>query len=101
MAYRVIFRQGARDEAIAAAAYIAEHGSSEIAARWYAELEAAVASLAQYPSRCELAREHAAFPGLDLRQLVFKSHRMIFSAQGAEVHVLCVRHVAQDDVEAV
>jgi plasmid stabilization system protein ParE len=79
MAYRVIFRRGARDEAIAAAAYIAEHDSADVAARWYAELEAAVASLAQYPGRCELAREYAAFPGVELRQLVIKSHRLIFS----------------------
>ena len=101
MAYRVIFRQEARDEAIAAAAYIAEHASAEVAARWYAELETAIASLARYPSRCGLAREHAMFPGIELRQLVFKSHRLIFSVQSSEVHVLCLRHVAQDDVEAL
>lgn len=98
MRYRVIFRPEAHNEALAAAAYIAAEASPEMAARWYAGLELAIASLETMPSRCERARESTAFPGTDLRQRVFHSHRLIFAIRGEDVHVLHVRHTAQDNL---
>ena len=95
MTHRVIFRSEARDEAVEAAAYIAEQASPEVALRWSESLEGAIASLAEHPHRCALARENDAFPGTELRQLVFKSHRLIFTVRGDEVHVLHIRHVAR------
>lgn len=95
MPYKVIFRAAARDEALDAADYLAEHGSPEIALRWYEGLEAAIASLADMPARCGYARENEAFAKVELRQIVFKSHRLIFTIRGDEVHVLHVRHVAR------
>jgi plasmid stabilization system protein ParE len=97
--YKVIFRHEARDEALDAADYIAEHGSPEAALRWYEGLEAAIASLELMPSRCERAREDAAFADVELRQLVYKSHRLIFVIRKREVHVLHVRHVGRLDVD--
>lgn len=94
-----MFRTQARDEAVEAAGYIADQGYPDTALRWYRGLEEAVASLASMPSRCPYAREHGAFPGVELRQLLFMSHRLIFIIRGDEVHVLHVRHVAQANIE--
>lgn len=99
MRYRVIFRPEARDEALDAAGFIAENGSPETALQWYEGLEAAISSLESMPARCGYAREHEAFPGVELRQLVYKSHRLIFTIRESEVHVLHVRHIARADIE--
>jgi plasmid stabilization system protein ParE len=99
--HTVIFRTEARDEAVEAAGYIADHGSPEAALLWYHGLEEAVASLASMPTRCPYAREHETLIGVELRQLLFKSHRLIFTIRGNEVHVLHVRHVAQANTEMV
>ena len=101
MRYTVIFRPEARYEALEVANYIAEHGSPEIALRWYEGLEAAVGSLAETPASHGYAREHGAFPGVELRQLVFKSHRLIFTIRDEEVHVLHIRHVARANLEDI
>lgn len=66
----------------------------------YEGLEAAILSLETMPGRCALAREHKAFPGVELRQLVYKSHRVIFVIRKKEVHVLHLRHVAQANIQA-
>jgi len=62
-------------------------------------LASAIATLTEYPHRCPLARENQAFPGMEIRQLVFKSHRLIYNVQDREVHVLHVRHFAQADLD--
>ena len=51
--------------------------------------------------RCARAREHAAFPDLELRQLLFKSHRIIYKVAGDEVFILHVRHGRQDSLDEV
>ncbi|MDX2148796.1 MAG: type II toxin-antitoxin system RelE/ParE family toxin [Planctomycetota bacterium] len=99
MRYTVIFRPEARQEAIDAADYIAEHGSPEIALQWYESLEAVVASLTHMPARHGYAREHGSVSGVELRQALFKSHRLIFTIREDEVHVLHVRHVARADLD--
>lgn len=101
MKFTVVFRIEARDEAVDAAGYIADQGYPENAARWYKGLESAIASLSTMPHRCEHAREHALFPGIELRQLIFKSHRIIFTVRENQVHVLHVRHVARADLESL
>lgn len=101
MRYRVIFRPEAHLEALSAAEYIAREASPEMAARWYDALEQAIASLETMPARCEHARERLGVPGIDLRQLVFYSHRLIFVIRGEEVHVLHVRHTAQDNLRQI
>lgn len=101
MRYTVIFRPEARDEALDAADYIAAHGSPEIALRWYKGLEAVIASLAEMPASHGYAREHGAFPRVELRQVVFKSHRLIFIIRGEEVHVLHIRHVARANLDDI
>ncbi len=92
MLFPVIFRPEARDEAADAAAYIAEHAGVEIAPRWYADLEVAIESLSTMPKRCPFARENAAFPDDELRQILVHSHRLIFTIRHRTVHILHVRH---------
>ncbi len=99
MKYQIIFRPEARDEALAAADYIASHGSDHAALGWYEGLEEAIATLAVFPAGYAYAREHGVLPGVELRQLVYKSHRLIFTIRGNEVHVLHVRHVAQASMQ--
>lgn len=98
MRYKVVFRREARDEAVEAAAYLLEHAGPVVAERWYQALASALASLSSMPRRCPLAREHEAFPGIELRQLNFMSHRLIFTIRKREVHVLHIRHVAQENL---
>lgn len=101
MKYRVVFRTTARDEALDAAAYITEHGSVKSSRRWLRDLETAIESLTVMPLRCGVAREHVLFPGVDLRQLVCHSHRLIFLVRDDTVHVLHIRHVRQDLTESI
>lgn len=101
MRYTVLFRAEARDEALDAADYIAQSGSPEAALRWYEGLEAAVHSLESMPTRCAVARESEAFPGVELRQLIYASHRLIFIVRDRTVHVLHVRHMAQANADAM
>ncbi len=101
MRYAIIFRPKARDEALGAADYIVEQSSPAIALVWYEGLEAAVASLEDLPARCGYAREHNAFPEVELRQLIYKSHRLIFIIRENEVHILHVRHIARSNLEAL
>lgn len=100
MKYTVIFRAEARDEAIEAAAYVADHASPDMAMHWYQRLEEAVDSLAYMPARCGHARENGMIPGVELRQLICMSHRLIFTIRGNEVHVLHVRHAARATLNA-
>lgn len=53
-------------------------------------------SLAHSPRRFGFAREHGQIPEWELRQTIFKSHRIIFRVDGDRVQVLRIRHVAQD-----
>ena len=101
MRFKVIFRPEARGEALDAADYIASQGSPSAALKWYTGLEAAILSLEFSPARCAFARERDAFPEIEVRQLVYKSHRLIFIVRAKEVHVLHVRHVARANIETL
>lgn len=63
------------------------------AARWLRELYAKIDTLEHFPERCAFARERE-FLEDDLRQLVFKSHRVVFfvDIKKRVVSVLSVRH---------
>ncbi|MBX3403132.1 MAG: type II toxin-antitoxin system RelE/ParE family toxin [Phycisphaeraceae bacterium] len=99
MRYDVILRAKARDEAVEAARYIAEHASLEAALRWYEGFEDTVGALSTMPARFSLARENGAVAGCELRQVIFKSHRVIFTICARQVHILHIRHVARAVLE--
>ena len=67
----------------------------EAGERWFVALRAAIASLAQLPSRCHLAPEHLNSP-VELRQLLYGRrphvYRTLFTIDGDAVYVLHVRH---------
>src|SRR5712692_3669480 len=66
------------------------------AARWLQGLYDQIDTLQRFPERCALARERE-YLEEDLRQLVFKSHRIIFRIDKARraVYVLHVRHATR------
>lgn len=63
-------------------------------AKWIAGIEKAIEKLAIMPRRCSLAPESTAFDR-EIRQLMYKSHRVLFTIEAAKVHVLHVRHGAR------
>jgi len=79
--------------------WLAENAGKAAAQKWYEGFEGAVASLVEMPLRCPRAREADAFPDVDLRQLLYQSHRLIFAVIGDEVHVLHVRHMARPGLD--
>jgi plasmid stabilization system protein ParE len=72
--------------------------AGETGLRWFQELREAVASLAEFPHRCNLAPEDADFP-FEVRQLLYgrKPHvyRILFTTDGDRVILLHVRHASR------
>lgn len=64
--------------------------------RWLRQLYAQIETLEQFPDRCEYARERE-YLEEEVRQLVFKSHRVVFQVDQAShtVYVLHVRHASR------
>ncbi|MGA2498760.1 MAG: type II toxin-antitoxin system RelE/ParE family toxin [Tepidisphaeraceae bacterium] len=94
--YTVVFSPIAREEALDAARYIAKD-SMQNALKWYDGLEKLIGSLSQFPRRFGAAREADAFD-IELRQVVYRSHRIIFTIEEQTVTVLHVRHGAQSSL---
>ncbi len=90
--YKIVFTFQAREEALAAAEYIAQTAPLT-AARWYEGLEAVVRKLDSFPNRCALAPE-SEFLGEELRHSIYTSYRIIFRVEEATqtVRILHVRH---------
>ncbi|MBC7773368.1 MAG: type II toxin-antitoxin system RelE/ParE family toxin [Pyrinomonadaceae bacterium] len=76
-----------------------DQGSPDNAIRWVRGIEQAVQSLASLPERCVLAPESEVF-SLEIRQLLFKSHRVLFVIKKASVHVIHVRHGARQSLDS-
>ena len=66
------------------------------AERWIRKLYAEIDTLERFPERCAYARERE-YLEEDLRQLVFKSHRLVFYVDQSNdtVSVLAIRHGRQ------
>ena len=81
-----------------------ENRSAEQAFYWLEGVEQALASLAENPQRCTVARESDAFDVV-IRELHYglhnkATHRAVFEIRSDEVVVHCVRHLAQRDLTA-
>lgn len=96
MTYSVHVLPTARDDIASVVAYVTEH-SPEAAEEWLRDLLRRVAELEEMPRSFPPARERDDW-GIDLRQVIFKAHRIIFDVEGDEVHVFHVRHVRQDNI---
>lgn len=68
--------------------------------RWLAGIQRKISTLSSFPNRCARAREHAYFPKRNLRQLIYKSHRIIFEveAKARIVRIVYVRHAARRSI---
>ncbi|MBY0526090.1 MAG: type II toxin-antitoxin system RelE/ParE family toxin [Gemmataceae bacterium] len=102
MAYNIhIFPRAMAD--IRSAVIFRSQRSSLAGARWQARLLAAINTLMDSPERCPMADE-AADLGLDVRELLHGRrrdvHRILFMIESQTVHVLRVRHAAQDRLSA-
>src|SRR5258707_2125652 len=93
MTYDVIVTPAAEDDIAEAFAYI-QARSPENAERWVRGLYRLVHKLESMPKRCGRARE-AEDLGLDLRQLVFKSHHIVFRIDEAARAVRVPRRSAR------
>jgi plasmid stabilization system protein ParE len=96
--YEVIVTPEAETGIFSAFEYVNER-SPENAAKWLRGLYRAIDALETAPERCSVARENEYFEGT-LRQLLFKSHRIVFRVEQAEkiVTVLYVLHGKQRTV---
>jgi plasmid stabilization system protein ParE len=102
MTHRVTFTSKANRELSEAALWWAANRSTEQAARWLEEIQAAIATLAENPERYPLAREEDLFP-FPLRQLLFSigkrpTHRILYRVREDEVLIYGIRHVRQSDL---
>jgi plasmid stabilization system protein ParE len=97
MTYHVIIQPQA--EADIEAAYLWKRDNvPQAAVRWFAEIVEAINSLDQFPARCPLAPENEHFTQ-EIRQLLHGPrhdvYRILFTVESDTVHVLHVRHGAQ------
>ncbi len=90
--YRVIVTPEAEASIRESFLYILARSSLN-AERWICRLYAEIDTLETFPERCAFAREREYLDD-DLRQLLFKSHRVVFSVDKASstVYVHEVRH---------
>jgi plasmid stabilization system protein ParE len=100
--YRVTILPRAKRQMLDQALWWSENRSAEQAFRWLEGLEQALASLAENPERCGVARENDAFDVV-IRELHYglrnkATHRAVFEVRGDEVLVHCIRHLAQRDL---
>jgi plasmid stabilization system protein ParE len=102
MNYRVIVEPTAARSMREAFGWIAERGSRSAAERWFNALDKAIRSLTRYPTRCRTAIENDRFPE-EIRELLRgrgrTKYRIVFTIRENSVHVLYVRHSAQDELE--
>lgn len=94
MRFAVLIQPPAEADAEAAYLYLQEHAPLAAEA-WLDGLLAALETLSSMPERCPRAPENDAFEE-EIRQLLYRSHRVLFTVRDAEVHILHIRHAAQD-----
>lgn len=95
MTFRVETTQLAEQDADAILEWLLAQEAGDTGIRWFLALEDAIASLADFPKRCPLAPENAAFP-FEVRQLLYGSaphvYRILFTIESETVYVLHIRH---------
>lgn len=97
--YEVILRAEAEQDLSEAYLYVWRDSPGN-AAKWLQGLYDAVGSLETMPESCPFAREKEVL-GHDLRQLVYASHRIIFSVEKNKVYVHHIRHGNMRTLEAI
>lgn len=96
MKYRVMITEEA-EAGIRGAFHFIEREAPLNAERWLKGMREAIDGLKEMPGRYAYARENDRHEA-ELRQVIYKSHRIIFMIEGKEVQVLYVRHGRMDEV---
>jgi plasmid stabilization system protein ParE len=94
MAFRVEISPSALADIEEAFLWIQQESPST-ADEWYNGLVDAILSLENFPNRCSLASESEDI-GREIRQLLYRRHRILFGVTGDVVQVFRIRHTAQD-----
>lgn len=101
MKYQVRLTLKAEADLEGVLAWFREQEAIAAGSRWVAGVMQAIDRLETFPLRCELADESADL-GLEIRQLRFGkrrgAYRILFQVEDHTVHILRVRHGAQDRV---
>jgi plasmid stabilization system protein ParE len=98
MSYRIVIEERAYADIDNAYQWRVESVSPENAMEWYFDILEKIETLQNNPFRCALALENEFFPE-EIRQLLYQRHRILFTVRDEEVHVLYVRHEAQDTLK--
>jgi plasmid stabilization system protein ParE len=101
MNYRVLIQPAAFQEIETAYRWMCDRINPETANNWYYDLQDAMASLHEFPSRCAIASE-AEITGRRIRQLVVgkrRKYRVLFVVAEDTVAILHVRHSHQDTLD--
>jgi len=96
--YDVLVQPTADADIEAAYLYLFREASPDRAVIWYNRLEDAISKLDRMPRRCPIAPEDQFFAE-EIRHLLVRPYRVLFTIRGREVHVLHVRHMAQQVLE--
>ena len=95
MAFEVRTTPDAEEDASAILGWLIEQYAGESGLRWFFKMDAAIASLANYPLRCRLAPENKNFP-FEVRELLYGDrphvYRILFTLQDEVVLILHIRH---------
>lgn len=94
MKCRVIIESRAVADLNSHVEWIENQGAPLNAERWMEIILEAIQSLAEMPARCPLAPENG-WLGLEIRQHVVASHRILFTIDSRTVRVLHIRHAAR------
>ncbi len=94
MSFIVVVEKEAEEDLKAAVNWIAQ-SSRDRAVLWYFDATESIERLENFPARCPLAPESNKF-GVEIRHLIFDKYRILFVIEDETVHVLRVRHQAQD-----
>jgi plasmid stabilization system protein ParE len=102
MTHRVVLQPGAERDILAAARWIEDRSKSPAKAlRWVRSLRAKIETLKATPTRCPVDPDSAAY-GEEVRMLLsgrrHNKYRILFAIRGDTVHVLTVRHSAQQSL---
>ena len=101
MTFRVETTTIAEQEADALLDWLMSQHAGDTGVRWFLALQDAIASLQEFPKRCPLAPESAAFP-FEVRHLLYghPPHicRILFTLESETVYVLHIRHGRREPV---
>ena len=74
--------------------YLRNEASLELADHWFNAVVDAMVTLEEMPRRCPIAPEDEVFAE-EIRHLLIRPFRIVFTVRGSRVHILHVRHMSQ------